>query len=202
MKERPILFSAPMVRAILDGRKTQTRRVVKGVRGDNSLVLKKSTIKKMGITTHVMDAPKHELCPYGKTGDQLWVRETFAKTDNKGIFFRADELSEADMCANEIYKWTPSIHMPRMASRIDLEITGVRVERLQNITEEDAIAEGIFKSKFDKYFHSTIHPVKGTYQCWVSARQAFEMLWKSINGADSWDANPWVWGIEFKRIRP
>lgn len=177
MKERPILFSAPMVRAILDGKKTQTRRIFK------------DTAEDYADDAHPLvrwkDCKLHRAeCRYGNPGDNLWVRETIAKTEDNGIFYRADGLSEADMVANEIYKWTPAIHMPRIASRIDLEITAVRAERLQGISEQDATAEG-YASDGDE-----------------SARIWYSSLWDKINGTGAWDKNPWVWVIEFRRIKP
>lgn len=198
MKERPILFSAPMVQAILEGRKTQTRRILKDTAEDcdddgHPLVRGKN------------DKLHRATCPYGKPGDRLWVRESFAydgEVGGKEFFLYAATDSRCQIDSYEPVKWTPSIHMPRRASRIDLEITGARVEHLQDISEEDSLAEGCFKSEHDNYFHSTLHPIKGTYQCWISARQAYEKLWERINGDGSWDANPWVWVVEFKRVRP
>ena len=160
MKSRPILFSGPMVRAILEGRKTQTRRIV---------------------TPHKWEV-----------GTIAWVRETFADThlesQRKPWTYRADE-SEID---RDMYplKWKPSIFMPREASRITLEITSVRVERLNEISEEDAIAEG---TSFDAAIESIMcEPDR--------ARRAYKLLWNSINGPGSWDKNPWVWVIKFKQI--
>lgn len=171
MKERPILFSAPMVRAILDGRKTQTRRVVKLRNGQYMPPSEKADIN--GWRQMLRN------CPYGQPGDRLWVRETHfdAKRLNEGrILYRADgDVSR--------FGWTPSIHMPRSASRITLEVTGVRVERLQDISEADAVAEGV------------------VWEQGQTAINVFETLWESINGAGSWDANPWVWVVEFKRAK-
>ena len=154
MKERPILFSAPMVRAILDGRKTMTRRILTERHG--------------------------EYCPYGHPGDFLWVRETFynSRMDNSmPTHYRADNQDEDFQLI-----WNPSIFMPRWASRILLEITAVRVERLQKISEDDARAEGVSPE--------TVGP--------------FSELWDSINRKPgrTWADNPFVWVIEFKRIKP
>ncbi len=178
MKERGIIFNSEMVRAILDGRKTQTRRVVNNVIPGNCLWLKKPTKTRSGTTTHVLDAPKYNLCPLGKIGDRLWVRETFALLGNEDgvcVDWNDNILKAGEEQAARIYKasceqkdgdyglwsipddadwkphtdnhkydgtWTPSIHMPRWASRITLEITDVRVERLQAASDDDFKAEG------------------------------------------------------------
>ena len=167
MTERPILFNGPMVRAILDGRKTMTRRIVKaGTRDD------------------------WNACPYGVIGDRLWVRETWRcfggreyeyQQHQPSIIYRAD-----DGPTHNEGGWRPSIFMPRWASRITLEITGVRVERLQDISEADAEAEGCtgdHRADRDS-----------------DAAQEFRSLWNQINGKRaSWDSNPWVWVVEFRR---
>jgi hypothetical protein len=226
MKERPILFSAPMVRAILDGSKTQTRRVVKHeIRGPNYLGHFNWYDKNGWQGAHGGDTPFGKtsaalLCPYGQPGDRLWVRETwnhenypYGPADPDCCFFyRVDyfddplgpdlELSEDGIRR----KWIPSIHMPRYASRIDLEITGVRVERLQDISEADALAEGIERP--EDISDATLEAI----DVWTegSERDAFNVLnqpvrqyrrlWESINGPGSWDVNPWVWVVEFRRI--
>ena len=211
MKERPILFSAPMVRAIIDGQKTQTRRVVQSIGNDEGFVIidygnggwpyrsddgdsTTHTIKRGG-KLYLEETP--HACPYGQPGDRLWVREAFSGPhcmdasdgckavppskwgDCSRIWYWADgNPTEGD--------WTrprPSIHMPRWASRILLEVTSVRVERLQDINEADAEAEGP-----PKHFNSS--------------RDNFCALWQEINGDGSWDANPFVWAIEFKRVMP
>ena len=178
MTERPILFSAPMVRALLAGTKTQTRRVVKRNAYEKSIHADQF-------------APPTCACPYGQPGDRLWVRETWAK------WGRDDQCGEGPSVTHEpIYradgspwdeqdKWRPSIHMPRAASRILLEITSVRVERLQDISEADTVAEGIPAGE--------VSPAD-------AGRFAYRLLWESINGPDSWAANPWVWVLEFKRV--
>lgn len=183
MKERPMLFSGPMVRAILAGNKTQTRRLVKpqpqcfigsGLPG--------------GWTPAVADGEGMRAlkCPYGQPGDRLWVREAFCDDwkQSHGIVYRADGGLDADMF-DAGCKWRPSIHMPRLASRITLEIVGVRVKRLQDISEDDTVAEGIPEGE--------VSPAD-------AGRFAYRLLWESINGPGSWDANPWVWAIEFKRL--
>lgn len=214
MKERPILLNAEMVRAVLDGRKTQTRRMVANVDSDNCLALRKPTKTRNGIYTHAMDAPKHGLCPFGAVGDRLWVRETFATlacgsyepekpswsgSCQEARYRATDRL--ADLSADiRGYGWRPSIHMPRWASRITLEITGVRVERLNGISETDAEAEGIdMEALFDSqdcYDCIADHNMTGR----PTATGAFKYLWESIYGEESWQANPWVWVIEFKRV--
>lgn len=200
MKERPIIFSAPMVRGILDDRKTQTRRIAK-VTSDGC--------KEGSITPLAGFVPRsieHHIsyCPYGKPGDRLWVRETFCYHDDLAIY-----LYKAD-CDSSV-RWKPSIHMPRSASRILLEITCVRVERLQDISEDDAIAEGLKAITKDgrtiKYGipDSDGYPGNdnhGWHWCdWnVSPVVAYKRLWESINGHGSWDLNPWVWVVEFKLL--
>jgi hypothetical protein len=195
IKERPILFSGPMVLAILEGRKCQTRRVVKHV-------------------THP-DCPYLDLagmavaCPYGQPGDRLWVREAFAGGGHgQRVVYRADEPSYP------AYRWRPSIHMPRCASRITLEITGVRVERLNDISEADAISEGIKALSKDggrtiKYGIPDRDGLPGNdddgwhWRNWMpDATLAYRQLWNQINGHDSWDANPWVWVLEFRKVTP
>lgn len=193
MKERPILFSGEMVRAILEGRKTQTRRILK----PNS------------------DSPFQTKCPYGQPGDRLWVRETWAvrpdydrlppsQCGDEGMWWRASLSLCPDGYEACHGKWRPSIHMPRWASRITLEITSVRVERLQDISEEDAVKEGIepvyFEKNFDKKAIKAYKHYFDSSYAGADAIGSFRSLWQSINGAESWDANPWVWVIEFKRV--
>lgn len=197
MKERPILFSAPMVRAILDGVKTQTRRVVKHQPIQCTelpfILFPQSKNEAIEQTGYIWPNAKDQilaLCPYGQPGDRLWVREAWARDDEDGtLMFRADVGAggDADYWQRGIddgasgYRWRPSIHMPRMVSRINLAITSVHVERLNGISEDDANAEGA-----PKHFKSN--------------RDNFCALWQQINGDGSWDANPWVWCISFRRI--
>lgn len=206
MKERGMIFNAEMVRAILDGRKTQTRRPVKNVRPDNCLTIHPATATRNGAHTHVMDAPKHGLCPFGAVGDRIWVRETFGwqiRRDPLGGTgeFRVYRATTPDAVRYQTasgeaapMKWVPSIHMPRRASRITLEITDIRVERLNNISYDDAISEGI------KQEWTCIDPGLGSYAHKNDVQDDYETLWKSIYGEESWAANPWVWVIEFKRV--
>jgi hypothetical protein len=215
MKERPILFSAPMVRAILDGSKTQTRRVVKGA-GDHILYWRRGEedprrwVAADGLTIG------HVYCPYGESGDRLWVRETWARlcTEADHTCDEADGEHRleyrADLSASckdgpggwehgsedpDRVVWRPSIYMPRKASRIDLEVTEVRIERLTDMSTRDCRAEGVRPvtpgvggCSVDSERHRAIRP--------------FRELWESINGVDSWATNPWVWVIEFKRLKP
>lgn len=206
-KERGMIFNAPMVKAILSGQKTQTRRIVKNVSSDSCVTLKEPAKNRNGIYTHVMDAPKHGLCPHGKVGDRIWVRETH-HLDQYGYTYKADGDWIKDMRENGAFgcdeKWTPSMHMKRCASRILLEITNVRVERLNDISEEDAISEGIdtdgLAESQDNYDCIADHNMTGR----PTAKEHFSYLWQSIYGDDnskSWESNPWVWVIEFKRVQ-
>jgi hypothetical protein len=227
MTERGILFSGAMVRALLDGTKTQTRRPAQPVKhpdlgnvyAPGALVLEREP-------QHVIE----RACPYGQPGDRLWVRETWGVVSNawdddgKLIDWTPDRPATAiaEMpfgcgyySGHVIYAadgprawaggddgggeprsaWHPSIHMPRVASRILLEIVSVRVERLQGIGEVDARAEGVTIDERHKggYCAGEFLP---------PSIRAYRELWESINGAGSWDANPWVWVVEFKRVKP
>ena len=208
-RERPILFSAPMVRAILAGAKTQTRRIV------TRDALRWLDVD--GFDPGFVAAPENALSPYGYAGDRLWVRETWAAAawplagiparGEADIQYAADGVTSTDKDG----RWRPSIFLPRWASRITLEVTGVRVERLQTITEEDVAAEG------------TPGMVAGRYQChdcngrgrnvtWPSgcprcegkgtnAVGHFRRLWDQINGERApWASNPWIWVVSFRRL--
>lgn len=179
MTERPILFSGQMVRAILEGRKTMTRRVIKPQpTGAADVQYRVAAAVTMPVSG------RQQVCPYGRVGDHLWVRETWAPhawpPTGPSYQYAADDQYPAPE------RWRPSIHMPRAASRITLEVLNVRVERLHDISEEDAKAEGV--------------TLKGTSRYDGEARDAFEALWCGINGADSWEANPWVWCISFRVV--
>ena len=195
MKERPILFSAPMVRAILDGRKTQTRRIAKVTDKDckPGMITPLAGFVPRTIANHI------SYCPYGKTGDRLWVRETF-KQYNGIISYKADgnwisDFNDIDnFNPHENIKWKRSIHMPRSASRILLEITGVRVERLQDISECDAKAEGSYVCD---YFGRRLLDQSSNQGCY---KWGYRSIWESLNGTGSWDLNPFVWVIEFKLL--
>ena len=198
MKERPILFSGAMVRALLDGTKTQTRRIVKA-----------RDLEWMDVHQGLREPDNAERCPYGQPGavvdsghriggDRLYVREAWAAPhaydhlpprlipQDARIHYAATEDRGGLL-------WRPSIHMPRWASRITLEITDVRVERLQSISTADALAEGV-----------NVHPSHHGKPCTslYSPVQAYRDLWEQINGPGSWDANPWVWVVSFRRVMP
>lgn len=205
MKERPILFSAPMVRALLDGTKTQTRRVVKpqpfAITSDGVPFVQTADDEKFGRLGKVI------VCPYGQPGDRLWVREAWAPL-TIGHAYSADPIWNSSPSG----RWHPSIHMPRVASRILLEVTGVRVERLQDISEADAAAEGLVVRAGAAAFNASGLPEYGLPEWadgtpgetrWnVSAVQAYRSIWTEIKGPGNWDANPWVWVVEFKVVRP
>ncbi|EFB5235032.1 hypothetical protein SO688_004150 [Escherichia coli] len=187
MKERGMIFNDEMVRAILGGNKTQTRRIVEE--------------KFYGRAVAAELLAKH--CPYGQPGDRIWVRETYRvhgkATDVATLVYRASVRNSwteqthrvpVEVCNKPVSeKWTPSIHMPRWASRILLEITDVRVERLHDMSEADAKAEGATPATYK------ITPPEAVY------RVGFGDIWRSIYGQDNWLSNPWVWVIEFKRIQ-
>ena len=189
VKERPILFSGPMVRAILEGRKTQTRRVAKLTAGAN--------VRLGGRQWHPADPEARLACPYGKPGDRLWVRESFSWeniepeiTDPPAeLWYWAD--GNPDSGYAEFTRPKPSIFMPRWASRITLEVTGVRVERVQEITPGDACKEGVFEGGRYRTEEPLPYPVA-----------TFKALWDSINAERGfgWDVNPWVWVIEFRVV--
>lgn len=209
MKERPILFSGSMVRAILSGDKTQTRRVV----GHDAFAICSDDEWSARKAHPDMPNPKFKFfdkagrafalkCPYGEPGDRLWVRETFAHffagQSPEACMYLADAGTNRFMTAKDETdakeKWTgfwkPSIHMPRWASRITLEITGVRVERLEVMSRKDAIAEGMDnKGPLNDYGTGAIE------------RDSFAKLWDSINAKKHpWSSNPWVWVIEFRQV--
>ncbi|ELC0794967.1 TPA: hypothetical protein MJE31_00055 [Klebsiella pneumoniae] len=222
MKERGMIFNGEMVRAILDGRKTQTRRIMapqpepcpRGGHWWPSNVFK--------TMLHVEDEMQNgkggwgglvgDACPFGDVGDRIWVREAFRvhsrATDVATLVYKASERNSWTEQTHRVpvavcnkpatpEKWTPSLHMPRWASRILLEITGVRVERLNAISEEDARAEGII----DGGCLNCGEPEPcGCANPEPDATDAFAYLWQSIYGQESWNADPWVWVIEFKRV--
>ena len=194
-KERPILFSAPMVLAILEGRKTMTRRIIKDQpkideQTGDWLWIDTADMQRVRPISEYIDV-KSAHCKYGKPGDRLWVRETFF-VDGPFIQYRADHPD----APNET-TWKPSIFMPRAASRILLEITDVRAERLWDISEEDAAAEGVQKA----FGPNWVNYVENNYTC-ESAATSFLSLFASINGRESLSENPLVWVITFKKIEP
>lgn len=208
MRERPILFSGPMVRAILAGAKTQTRRVIKPQPelGDKMGFRWRGWMYGIGQDDRETNSNfAHSSCHYGRPGDRLWVRETWCHTgsgvwsiDEAYLAQDGHVIYRADNTAWSGTKWFPSIHMPRWARRITLEITNIRVERVQEITNADAWQEGIEAPRLpitepDGYQHQA--------QGWEGI-YSFRQLWDSINASRGygWEVNPWVWVIEFRRI--
>jgi hypothetical protein len=212
MKERPILFSAPMVRALLAGTKTQTRRVVKPQPPERTERVEPCGTGRAWAFTYgdPLRSPAGCIdtvnCPYGDRGDRLWVREAFVLSADElrhdgrpNVIYRAHPFNSSSdragidslgSCREIPTPWRPSIHMPRWASRLTLELVSVRAERLQDLSEEDAIAEGI---------EPATH--LGPCRVMVPARKGFRHLWEKINGARApWDSNPWVWALTFKRV--
>ncbi len=216
MKARGMIFNSEMVRAILDGRKTQTRRIMKIQPEHSGLGLRRVIDSKNGSddgkyfwsssdACGLKARSKSFACPFGAVGDRIWGRETWAEAGASAPdlkLYRANypehvpSIYENVPPAEEI-RWTPSIHMPRWASRILLEITDVRVERLNAISEEDARAEGIIDGGCLNCGET--EPC-GCANPEPDATDAFAYLWQSIYGQENWNANPWVWVIEFKRV--
>lgn len=216
VKTRPILFSAPMVRALLDGRKTQTRRIVKPQPDQYPALRPESRGGRAWVFMAYSDRPGYTFatgdvrCPYGEPGDLLWVRETFSGP-------HCMEASEGRAAAppskwgrsSRIWYWAdgnpqdgdwtrprPSIHMPRWASRLTLRITDVRVQRLKDITDADAVGEGI--EPFGNGC-GAIERDKG--KAYTTLRGAFALLWMDVNGPGSWESNPFVWALTFDVLR-
>lgn len=228
MKARPILFSAPMILALLAGTKTQTRRPVKPKHAPDALWGEDASTGLHRVFRFDEEAPADSVpwwnlggingaekhCPYGQAGDQLWVREAWS---THACF---DSVTPRDLTTRSIHyiadgdvksgKYRPPMFMPRWASRITLEIVSVRVERLQDISEDDALAEGIVCENVivSSYYAAGHHEVTADRyffdgcpdEGFESACEAYAALWEKISGAGSWAANPWVWHIEFKRI--
>lgn len=224
MADRPILFSGPMVRAILDGTKTQTRRVMRTQptwdesRSEWSYESRRCSAHWSGpkpIACASLIA--RDDCPYGAPGDRLWVRETFDSRNSAGerwkpkdsafVVFRDGAQMYSDGTyspplesyapgAFDLCRWRPSIHMPRWASRITLEVTAVRVERLQDISEDDARAEGVEPVAFD--WRDYMPEREAPEQFHKTSRASFFSLWESINGTASLAADPWVWVVSFQ----
>ena len=219
VKEHPILFSAPMVRALLDGSKTKTRRVLKPQPPEDVVRIAVENFTPIVSDKHGDQQPGPEIfgaydmtgswgtkCPHGQPGDRLWVRESWAPdppcdgtwgyTEWAGCregriagvperFRHPQHCIYAATWKGAPLRWTPSIHMPRWASRITLDVTGVRVERLQDISDADSLAEGVDRTNTS---------IPGY------AKERYRQRWESINGPGSWDENPWVWVIEFRRV--
>ena len=240
MKDRPIVFSEMMVRPIIAGRKTQTRRLAKPQpiidRSSGSWVVQhngggfKNYLYSWPLDGSVNNVFLAEQCPYGVPGDRLWVKESFWMHDDPNAFdiadgncvdtdgnhrmigYAASMDSDAERCARELgARKRPSIHMPRWASRVALEVASVRFERVQDISEEDAIAEGAERNDSPGmtpdwepewgYRTLCVHYPDGC-ECFpnATARDWFVDLWKRINRKHSWRDNPWVWVVEFKAI--
>lgn len=210
MKTHPILFSTEMVQAIVSGRKTQTRRVMKPQPSENvlwssfgfSTLTPENHIEGRGNFPEGYGSKFFKL-KYGKPGDLIWVRETFFDSEpfrDAPLFFNKERFYyKADECFIGDHKWKPCIHMPKDAARIWLRITNLRVERLKNITEEDAIAEGVENITGSKYgFLCTWYDSETGDTILGTAETAFSYLWKSINGEQSWKENPFVWVVEFE----
>lgn len=235
MTELPILFKAPMIRAILDGSKTQTRRIVKPQPESNCKVHAPYVPGRPAFCIWPGSDPDENgdhvdhfaNCPYGAIGHRLWVKETAALWregwDRNGhVVYRADmkdrngnDFSQPDLMG--LSKWRPSIFMPRWASRITLEVVAIRVQRLQDIGARDCMKEGAPSTTLEQMYEPEIleaitkaepeakrkmmmrtAPMKADLP--PSPKQWYQDLWNQINGAGSWDANPWVWVIEFKRV--
>lgn len=226
MTERPILFSAPMFRAILDGQKTQTRRVVKPQPAPHESWDWSWPILRPGVTPGTRICWRDDVrtpnlfpyCPYGRPGDRLWVRETWTEHERLSDVSRIVYAASRDQSWSEMHRdvpvaqavtkyaprpmqlgWRPSIHMPRWASRILLEIVSVRVERLQDCSREDALAEGALEPSLGQWVDVGFGQVPRA-NC--APETAYAALWDLINGEGSWSANPWVWVVEFKRVSP
>ncbi|GKQ09109.1 hypothetical protein NUKP79_28300 [Klebsiella quasipneumoniae] len=200
IREKGLIFNSEMVRAILDGRKTQTRRPIKWKQTRFTEIGEREDGSKWPWSEDAEHACDFwHPCPFGAVGDRIWVRETWNKYGGL-LTYRADHDWIDDMRKETVCtaKWVPSIHMPRWASRILLEITDVRVERLNAISEEDATAEGVppAGSLLPDYLGTFLTP-KGDF---ATAKVAFQRLWESIYGEESWKANGWVWVISFKRV--
>ena len=234
MKERPVIFKAEMVKAILDGSKTQTRRIIKtfDFMGDDCIHVRDHNNKKIApLSCQTMKEQTdvaNNFCPHGKAGEKLWVRENFKVInfyegfDDGGDHFAVatatieyqdgttkdvelscnvplpdgreiDEIVQAERAFKK--KIVPSIHMPRWASRIELEIIDIRAERLNDIADKDAIAEGIYCELTDGRFNCVGDKYVMPY------KPKFVGLWESINGKGSWSENPWVWIVEFKKVK-
>lgn len=226
MKSRPILFSKDMVEAILQGRKTQTRRIIKdsfngcwtGSNGSiqagghpcpndpvvmhpGELIIDyegqyhKYEAEVVEAWFHCSTMDKLAKCPYGKKGDIIYGKETFAYLIDDEILYKASEDGNL-FSKDPLFKWKPSLFMPKKASRIWLQITDIRVERLLDVSEKDAIAEGVeeFGGFYRNYQTPDVFP--GSF----SAMDSYFSLWNSINGKDSHRINPWVWVVEFENI--
>jgi hypothetical protein len=222
MTERPILFSAPMVRAILEGKKMQTRRGIKDApkncavhdiedRGNGVWHWEGDRPTKFGGEVQMNDWAFDMKCPYGTAGDRLWVKETHAHCDQRketwfasdhGPMFRPRVFTSGFLGHGinpPMMNWTPSIFMPRKLSRITLEVTAVRVERLNEISHADCLAEGVESYEFLARMEE-IDSIAPPGSVKPTVFTEYRRIWEAINGAGSWEANPWVWVVTFRRI--
>lgn len=200
MTEKPILFKSEMVRAILSGHKTQTRRIVKPQPPFSTIPYPHPEGYWMWQSTgkEQFFLGDNFVCPFGKAGDVLWVREAWAQTVSGDYIYAANhDPDHPPMGLNG--SWKPSIHMPKAACRLRLEVLSVWLERIQDISSEHAIAEGIEAVEFhDRVRYKSYGMPMMVFQ--DSPIDAFSHLWRSINGAESWDFNCWVWVVEFKKV--
>lgn len=210
MKEKPIIFSAPMVRAILEGRKTQTRRIVWSKSTDYAEI----TENEAGELWPWRETEDGEdfwyPCPYGQPGVRIWVKESFSPIYPQDPVYNGGQPIEYDYAATYTdggrlgdsigikKSWKSSRYMPRRASRITLETTAVRVERLQDISEDDCLAEGI--GQVIREGMPSIQQCGEYDSIDIDLVSEYSKLWESINGSGSWDENPWVWVVEFRRV--
>lgn len=221
MREKPLLFSAPMVLAILDDLKNKTRRIIKHRFYDLATAeFLRMSVGVDGVAIAIFRVASGEevsvRCPYGGAGHQLWVRETWgmnhyqfeqgpiptsrpAEFDEPESHYLVYRASEDDAEIQNELRWWPSIHMPRWASRIQLEIISVGVERVQSITDEEGLAEGV---RHESLGDTVWSGFMGVPRANCPGRTAFAILWMDINGQAAWGANPWVWVVEFKRVKP
>ena len=212
MNIKAILFSTEMVQAILEGRKTQTRRIVKSepkINDDTDLELIPDWDGKyddpLTLFFYYKGTKTRSIyydcqLPLAQIGDILWVRESFQYSDelDEPFWYKQKYKEDYTQEAFDRIKWKPSIHMPKEAARIFLEVTNVRVERLKDISEDDAIAEGIERVSIAPFVHRFQN-----YLCnnkFIGPKESFKTLWMKINGIDSWNTNPWVWVYEFKVV--
>ena len=213
---KPILFSTPMVQAILAGRKTQTRRVITDRNSVSGIKLSELVFDQLIIETGkencqyfkaacMKDETVHRVFPRWEPGDVFWVREKFkklynCKTGEFACYWHYADMPEDFHQQQPQSKWMPSIHMPFEACRLFLKIKSIRVERLQDITEEDVKAEGVeFVDDRGIIVYKSYLAHEPYHWSIATARKSFETLWQKINGIESWNANPWVWVIEFER---
>lgn len=231
MKSTPILFKLPMVQAIREGRKTQTRRIIDPQPipdrhfpygrlewNPRNLHYTECNVAWRPLSNAFEDYIQNGHCPYGKPGDWMWGKETWRTVDSldhvKPSNIRPGAPIEYAAGGNNVPgfegqpltgmgKWRPSIFMPKWMSRIILEVVSIRAQRLQDITEEDSIAEGCSPETRAEgtLFRGSIHPVKGTHKVFPCAKAAYRDIWESINGPGSWERNDYVFAVKFKEVK-